>query len=68
MGWKNEMLDKKECMQLAVDSGDVETVAEIVNEWRTEGWTYPEIYERIHSWTGLELKDIDGWEYFDGLM
>lgn len=62
MGLKNELLNKKEKLQIAVDTEDLETVADIVNQWITEGWTYVEVCDRCKEWTGVEPHDLDEWD------
>jgi len=59
MGLKNELLDKKERLQTAVNANDVETVNEIVTEWMIEGWTHREIAERFEEWCDMDLATFD---------
>lgn len=56
MGLKNELLDLKEKLQIAVDIGDTDTVEAIVDGWLDDGWEKPEIEKRFRDWTGEELE------------
>jgi len=59
MGLKNELLDKRERLRMAVDSDDIETVNEIVERWRAEGWKYHEIAAKFEEWCDLDMAEFD---------
>jgi len=59
MGWKNEMLDKKERLRVAVESEDYETINEVVDGWRSEGWRHHEIAKKFEEWCDLDMAEFD---------
>lgn len=59
MGLKNELLDLKEKLQIAVNDEDADAVEEIVGRWWEEGWSWGEIAAKFQEWTGMPIDQFD---------